>query len=247
MLTVPVRIRVPLRSFFAADGREVWYGLTYMKGAIRLLSRFLAFIICLTALAGCRSTYYAAYEKFGVYKRDLLKKRVTEARDGQKQAQEQFKDALTRLKEITKFQGGELERAYNSLKSEYDNCVSRAETVRKRIREVETVSGDLFAEWEKEINQIETPSLRESSRQKLQVTRERYEDMHRALTSAEQSMAPVLSKFKDYVLYLKHDLNAQAIASLKGEATNIQADISQLIEAMNLSITRADEFVKHME
>jgi len=50
----------------------------------------------------------------------------------------------------------------------------------------------------------------------------------------------------DYVLYLKHDLNAQAIASLKGEATNIQSEISRLIESMNLSITRADEFVKNM-
>ena len=203
-------------------------------------------MVCLAVSSGCRSTYYAAYEKFGVHKRDLLKKRVTEARDDQKQAQEQFKDALTRLKEITKFEGGELERAYNSLKSEYDGCESQAKTVHKRIREVETVSGDLFAEWEKEIQQIGTPSLRDSSRQKLDATRQRYDELHRALTNAEQGMTPVLSKFKDYVLYLKHNLNAQAIASLKGETTNIQGEISRLIESMNLSITRADEFVKSM-
>jgi hypothetical protein len=203
-------------------------------------------MVCLAVTPGCRSTYYAAYEKFGVHKRDLLKKRVTEARDDQKQAQEQFKDALTRLKEITKFEGGELERAYNSLKGQYDDCESQAKTVHKRIREVETVSGDLFAEWEKEIQQIGTPSLRDSSRQKLDATRQRYDEMHRALTSAEQSMTPVLSQFKDYVLYLKHNLNAQAIASLKGETTNIQGEISRLIESMNLSITRADEFFKNM-
>ena len=232
--------------FFAASGPALCYCLNIMKSTIRLFTWLALVAVCLTATSGCRSTYYAAYEKFGVYKRDLLKKRVTEARDDQKQAQEQFKDALTRLKEITKFQGGELERAYKSLKSEYDGCVSQAETVHKRIREVETVSGDLFAEWEKEIQQIGTPSLRESSREKLETTRRRYEDMHRALTNAEQSMAPVLSKFKDYVLYLKHDLNAQAIASLKGEATNIQSEISRLIESMTLSINRADEFVKHM-
>ena len=213
---------------------------------MRLFAWFVVVMVYLTATSGCRSTYYAAYEKFGVYKRDLLKKRVTEARDGQKQAQEQFKDALTRLKEITGFDGGDLERAYKSLKNEYDDCTSRAETVHKRIREVETVSGDLFAEWEKEIQQIGTPSLQQSSREKLEATRRRYEELHRALTTAEQSMAPVLSKFKDYVLYLKHDLNAQAVASLKGEATNIQVEISRLIESMNLSITRADEFVKNM-
>ena len=58
-------------------------------------------------------------------------------------------------------------------------------------------------------------------------------------------MAPVLSQFKDDVLYLKHDLSAQAVASPKGEATNIQAEISRLIESMNVSIARADEFVKN--
>ncbi len=179
-----------------------------------------------------------------VHKRDLLKKRVTEARDDQQQAQKQFKDALTQLKEITKFDGGALERAYNSLKGEYEDCVDQADTVRKRIRAVETVAGDLFEEWEKEIGEIGTPSLRDSSRQQLAATRQRYDDLHRALKSAEQSMTPVLSQFHDYVLYLKHNLNAQAIASLKGETSNIQEEIARLIEQMNRSIARADEFIK---
>ncbi|HEX5221547.1 MAG TPA: DUF2959 domain-containing protein [Verrucomicrobiae bacterium] len=201
----------------------------------------------LVMLAGCSSLYYSTYEKFGVYKRDLLKKRVAEARDDQQEAQTQFKDALTRLKEITKFEGGELERAYNSLKDEYDDCVSSAESVRKRIRDVESVATDLFKEWEKEIDEISTPALRDSSRQQLRETKERYNELHTALVNAEKSMAPVLTQFKDYVLYLKHNLNAQAIASLKGETTNIQNEINRLIEQMNQSIARADEFIKTMK
>ena len=197
--------------------------------------------------AGCSSVYYAAYEKVGVYKRDLLKKRVVEARDDQKEAQTQFKDALTRLKEITKFDGGQAESAYRTLKSEYDDCVKQADVVRGRIREVETVSTDLFAEWEKEIAQIGTPSLASASRQQLSATRQRYNELHRALISAEQTMTPVLKQFNDYVLFLKHNLNAQAIASLKGEATSITTEINRLIEQMNKSIARADEFVKNMQ
>jgi chromosome segregation ATPase len=204
-------------------------------------------MVCAVVAGGCRSTYYAAYEQFGVYKRDLLKKRVTAARDEQKAAGEQFKDALTRLKEITKFDGGQLEKSYNSLKGEYDDCVSKAEDVRKRIKEMDTVANDLFAEWEKEITQISTPSLRDSSRQQLAATRERYQSVATALKSAEQSMTPVLTQFKDYVLYLKHNLNAQAVASLKGEATNIQNEISRLIEQMNSSIARANEFIKTLQ
>src|SRR5688572_13750585 len=150
-------------------------------------------------LPGCRGAYYAAYEKMGVHKRDLLKKRVTAARDDQQEAQQQFKDALTRLKEITKYDGGQLEKSYNALKSEYDDCVTKADSVRTRIKDVETVAADLFKEWENEIAQYNTPSLKETSRQQLTATRQRYNELHKALKSAEQSMTPVLSQFRDYV------------------------------------------------
>jgi hypothetical protein len=198
-------------------------------------------------LAGCRSAYYAAYEKFGIHKRDLLKERVVEARDEQKEAGEQFKDALTRLKELYAFEGGKLEKAYNDLKSEYDECAEKAESVRKRIRSMEKVADDLFVEWEKEIGEISTPSLQAGSRKQLAETRRRYESLHSALSGAEQSMAPVLTQFKDHVLYLKHNLNAQAIASLKGEATSIQTEISRLIAQMNSAIAKADEFIKTLQ
>ena len=217
-----------------------------MKKLCLLLPVLLAAILILNT-TGCRSAYYATYEKFGVYKRDLLKKRVIEARDDQKAAQAQFKDALTRLKEITKFDGGEAEHAYKQLKNEYDDCVTQADTVHKRIRDVESVAGDLFAEWEKENGDISTPSLRDASRQQLLTTKQRYDELHTALVSAEQTMSPVLKQFNDYVLYLKHNLNAQAIASLNGEAASITTEINRLIEQMNKSIARADEFVKNMQ
>src|SRR5215212_2529433 len=121
-------------------------------------------LIVTTLGQGCRSTYYSAWEKFGVYKRDLLKKKVVAARDDQKAAGEQFKDALTRLKELYGFQGGDLEKTYNSLNRDYERSVARADAVRKRIRDVETVAEDLFAEWEQEIKQITASSLRADSR-----------------------------------------------------------------------------------
>lgn len=216
-----------------------------MKRLFLHLPTLFAAVLILGA-SGCSSVYYAAYEKVGVYKRDLLKERVIEARDDQQQAQKEFKDALTRLKEITKFDGGEAERAYRSLKGDYDDCVKQADAVRGRIRAVESVAKDLFTEWEKEIGEISTPSLKSASRQQLAATRQRYSELHTALVSAEETMAPVLRQFNDYVLYLKHNLNAQAIASLKGEAASIQTEIGRLIEQMNQSIARADEFVKAM-
>ena len=203
-------------------------------------------LVSLLVLASCKSMVYSAYEKVGVYKRDLLKKRVVAARDEQKQAQQEFKDALTRIKEITHFEGGELEKRFRDLQSDYDDAASRVAAVHKRVKDVETVGSDMFAEWDKENREIQTDELRQSSRRQLNETRQHYDEMLRALKKAEQSMDPVLTKLHDYVLVLKHSLNAQAVASLAGESAKIQADISRLIEDMNNSIAHADEFIKKM-
>jgi hypothetical protein len=179
----------------------------------------------------------------GVYKRDLLKKNVVAARDDQKAASQQFKDALTSLKELTGFQGGNLEKTYNALNRDYERSVERATAVHKRVKDVETVAGDLFKEWEKENKEISSADLREKSRQQLRDTRQRYDELYAALKRAEDSMDPVLTRLHDQVLFLKHNLNAAAIGSLTGESANIQAEIGKLLEDMNASIAQADKFI----
>lgn len=226
-----------------ADGRQPW---TCHRHGMKRVCVTLGLLIALLSLTACRNVVYSTYEKFGVYKRDLLQKRVAAARDEEKNTQQEFKDALTRLKELTGFQGGDLEKRYRQLQSDYDDAAARVTAVHKRIQDVETVASDMFAEWEKENKQIGTDSLRTTSRRQLTDTRARYDDMIVALKGVERSMDPVLTKFHDYVLALKHSLNAQAVASLSGESAKIQSDISRLIEEMNRSIQQADEFVRQM-
>jgi hypothetical protein len=215
-------------------------------GCMKRLMLASLLLVSLMTFSSCRNTMYSAYEKVGIYKRDLLKKRVVAARDEEKGAQQEFKDALTRLKELSGFEGGELEKRYRKLQSDYDDAAARVTAVHTRVQAVETVAGDLFAEWDKENREIETASLRQVSRQQLNDTRRRYDEMLVALKKSEQSMDPVLHKLHDYVLALKHTLNAQAVAALGGESAKIQADVARLIEDMNTSIARADEFIRQM-
>ena len=187
---------------------------------------------------------YSAYELIGVQKRDLLKKRVKETREEQKEVGETFKDALDQFRSLYAFKGGNLEKEYDSARRAYDKSEAKANEVKKTIQQVEQVAGDLFAEWDKEASQIETPSLRAKSKEQLADTQSKYADMHASLKKAEARMDPVLAKFHDQVLFLKHNLNAQAIGSLKGESSNIQSEIEKLIAEMNSSIAEADKFIK---
>lgn len=196
------------------------------------------------SLSGCNAVYYSAMEKIGFEKRDLLKRAVKTARGEQKEAGEEFQDALVQLQKLTGHHGGNLETAYNRFKGEYEDCESQAGAVRSQIREVDTVARDLFREWEKEIRQYESASLAADSRSKLATTRTRFEQLSSSLHAAESTMEPVLRQFRDQVLYLKHNLNADAIGSLRGKADNIQGDIQRLLSQMNRSISEADRFIQ---
>jgi len=196
---------------------------------------------------GCETTYYKTMEKLGYHKRDLMVERVTEARDAQKEAKEQFESALEKFSSVLKFEGGELEEKYKKLKAEYEKSESKAEAVRDRIEAVEDVAEDLFDEWQNELNQYTNQSLRRSSERKLQQTRQQYSQLIRTMKRAEKKIEPVLSAFRDQVLYLKHNLNARAIASLRSELVSVEADVASLIKEMEASITEADTFIKAIE
>lgn len=218
-----------------------------MKRHASRVGYLLALTVFGAMLAGCQSTYYTFWEKLGKEKRDLLRDNVEKARDQQEAAKTEFKDALTRLKELTSFEGGKLEAAYRKVESDYKDCNDRAAGIRDRVQKIQTIADDLFAEWEKELASYSSETLRASSRVKLQETRQRYAGLHAALQKSSQSMDPILARLKDQTLYLKHNLNAQAIGALKGEVVNIEADVQRLMNEMNASIAKADEFIKQLE
>ena len=213
------------------------------------------FLLLATALmvGGCdgcrkkaRDKYFQYLETVGFEKREMLVKRVDKARDAQEDAQEQFEDALEEFRALIGHQGGELGAKYDKLKGEYEDAESRAENVRERIRKVENVAGSLFDEWQAEIAVFENETYKRQSQEQLRTTKARYEKVLKAMQQAAKSMDPVLAKLRDQVLYLKHNLNAQALGSLDQQADLLQADVGQLISDMQASIAEADRFIAEM-
>jgi hypothetical protein len=204
-------------------------------------------LLAVTATSACSAVYYDAMERFGYQKRHILADRVEDGRDAQHQAQEQFKTAFQRFKTATRFEGGDLEDTYESLEREYRRSEERAEAVRARIRSIESVAADLFAEWKGEIDQISREDLRRRSSAQLGQTRARYDKLIAAMRRAEQKMDPVLGAFQDQVLFLKHNLNASAIASLETDSAEIQGEVDALVRDMQKSIAEADAFLAELE
>lgn len=197
-------------------------------------------------LFGCASTTIALKEKMGYAKREQLVDRVKEARDEQTETKKQFESALAQFMAVTGASGGDLETKYNKLKTEYERSETQAQDVRGRIEDVENVAGALFKEWEAELAQYSTESMRAASRRQLDDTKAQYQKLLGAMKAAEAKMSPVLVAFKDQVLFLKHNLNARAIASLQTNVNQIQSDVSRLVAEMEASINEANQFIEQM-
>ncbi len=198
-------------------------------------------------LTACSSAYYGGLEKIGIPKRDVMVYRVAKARDTQQETKEQFKSALEQFTALTRYQGGDLETIYKRLNNEYEDSVKQADLVKKRISDIEDVSDALFREWETEITQYNNASFKISSQQKLNATKAQYRLLITTMKSTEAKLPPILSVFKDHVLFLKHNQNANAIASLKNELGSIKSDVNNLVNAMEKSINEANAFIKTMD
>lgn len=197
-------------------------------------------------LSSCQSMVYSAYEAIGVEKRDLLVKGIRKGQEEQVSAQEQFQSTLDALKELTGNDGGDLGKAYEKLKSEYERSDARANAVRARIQTIDQVASDMFAEWSMELEQIQRADLRSKSEELRRDTQSRYDDLVDRMKAAEGQMDPLLQTFKDQVLFLKHNLNAQMVSGLEDVVVDIEAEVGALVQDLQQAIDEADEFINDL-
>jgi hypothetical protein len=206
-----------------------------------------AALACLLVLPGCQSAYYSAMEKVGYAKRDILTSRVKSARDSQAEAKEEITDALEEFGKVVSYRGGDLETQYDRLSDQLADSEEAAAAVKKRVADVENVANALFKEWKAELAKYSSAELRSRSEQQLRQTRARYDEMHSAMKKAESRLDPALQPMRDQVLFLKHNLNARAVAGLKGEVAKVDAQVNQLVKDLNTAIAEADRFIANLE
>ncbi|USD37689.1 MULTISPECIES: DUF2959 domain-containing protein [Ferrimonas] len=201
-------------------------------------------LIAALMLGGCQSAYYAAAEQVGYHKREILTDRVESAQESQQEAQQQFSSALEQLQTLVDFDGGDLEDVYDTVRDEYQASEKAANDVRDRIDSIDDVAEAMFDEWQQELEQYQSAKLRRDSEKRLSATKRQYASMLKSMRRAEQKMEPVLARLKDNELYLKHNLNANAVNAIGSEFSDLKGEVQSLITEMNKAIAESDQFIK---
>ncbi|MBU4264065.1 MAG: DUF2959 domain-containing protein [Proteobacteria bacterium] len=210
-------------------------------------TRLFVLLVILLGLSGCSSAYYGAMEKLGVHKRDIMVDRVKEARDSQNEAKIQFLTAMEQFKSVVNFKGGNLEKEYNKLNDTLKESEAKAEDVCNHISAVEDVSDALFREWRSEIKQYNSDTLRKSSQGKYDITKKKYTELIKAMKKAEAKLEPALAPLRDQVLFMKHNLNAKAIAGLSSEVYSVQTNVDKLVSEIESATAQADSFIASLQ
>lgn len=204
-------------------------------------------LLALAALPACDSLYYKTMKRFGLEKRDILVRRVRDAREAQQKGKEEFRSALERFRSVVETEGGTLEEKYTALNRELERSEDRAKEIRDRVKAVRDVADDLFKEWEKELGQYEDRQLRAQSQRELRATRQRAQTVIAAMEKAQQRVDPVLQPLRDRVLFLKHNLNASAIGALDKELLALRTNVDALVKDLESSIAEAETFIAAMD
>ena len=195
----------------------------------------------------CANFGIPSYDTFYQEPRDVLVNRVESARDQQVDTAEEFKTALERFKEVTQFDGGDLEKKFNSLNSAFEKSEAAAKRVTQRVDRVTAAANTLLKEWRNELEQYHDPEIRRRATAQFDDTRLHAEKLIKTMRKAEKKTKPVLDAFRDQVLFVKHNLNTQAISSLSQESAIIEQDVSSLIKEMEASIAEAEVFINSMK
>ncbi len=215
----------------------------------RLAARRLALLLfgSTIVLPGCDRLYYKTMKKFGMEKRDILVKRVRDAREAQQKGKDEFRSALERFRSVVATEGGSLEDKYNELNKQLERSEDRARDIRNRVKSVKDVADDLFKEWEKELGQYKDRELRAESQRELRQTKQRAQTVIAAMEKAQKRVDPVLQPLRDRVLFLKHNLNASAIGALDKELLAISGNVDALVADLESSIAEAESFIAQMD
>jgi DUF2959 family protein len=197
--------------------------------------------LCLT---GCNALYYAAMEKLGREKRDILVKRILTVKKDQQETGEQLKSTLDVFKEVTGFDGGNLEKTYNRLNDSLQHSQNRAKELHSHVDAVDDVAKRMFAEWKDEIKDMRNLTLKRQSQTLLANAQRQHAGYMRQMRATEAKITPVLRGFNDQVVFLKHNLNARAIGSLKKTSAELDTQANDLIREVNESANEADQYIK---
>ncbi len=137
--------------------------------------------------------------------------------------------------------------SYNELVKALERCEEKTKELRKRHEEMDKQAEEYFKRWKNSVKDIKNADLEQRSEGRLETTRRRYREVSESWKGMREDYEPVLAELRDQIVYLGHDLNEDAVLSLKEDAAELEELASALFRSMEGFGSTADEYISGLE
>jgi Protein of unknown function (DUF2959) len=152
----------------------------------------------------------------------------------------QLQKTVATYNSITEMTATDLKGAYKDLNKDVEGSEKKVVEGRPKVDEMNTAAEGYFAAWKASAAAISDPDLRKRSEERLADAQARFAKIAVAGKDARQSFDTLMTDVKDQSTFLGHDLNANAIATLKPNAAKFN-------DRANTVFTKVDGVTKMFE
>ena len=160
-------------------------------------------------------------------------------------AKERAGEALVALQTLVSPDGGgDAVAAYAVLASAIDRSEQQAKNLKDAVEPMKAASKPVFQRWEKDLDGFTSERLRERSRQRLDDTRSRYEELVAVVDPALASLETFNATLRDHALFLGNDLNSSSLSILEDEVDQMGEDAVALDDLLSRTMVTSRAYVE---
>jgi hypothetical protein len=128
---------------------------------------------------------------------------------------------------------GDAVKAYKDLVKVIEASEDQADDLRKSIEKMQAAAAPVFDQWTKDLEAYSNPEMRQRSQVRLAAARERYDAVVAAVDPLLVEYESINESMRDHVLFLKHDMNPAALATIQDDVRNVAKDAASLDSRFN--------------
>lgn len=138
---------------------------------------------------------------------------------------------------------GDAVTAYKDLEQTIDDSDDQANEFRKSVEKMQAAAEPVFEQWTKDLEAYSNPEMRARSQQRLASARERYDAVVAAVEPVLVEYETINQTLHDHALFLSHDMNPAAVATIQGDVRSVAKEASALDGSFNTAKAAARSYV----
>jgi hypothetical protein len=139
---------------------------------------------------------------------------------------------------------GDAAPAFAEFMESAESCEKQGIVLKKSVEPMTRAADQLFLRWTKDLESFGNTRMRQRSQSRLDETRTRYQSILGATQAAQIALDSYNKDLRDHALFLRHDLNATSVESIRADVRLLNEQIQELDKRFDATTAAARAYVE---